>query len=181
MVLCKYKVNNTKMATSIQHDFKDNSKVLSFTFKDIAEWNVGDVKAYATARSKSSDCSIGLANRIDDVLSFVDAHAVDGLKLNWLISPPFDTPPKTNVPQVAGKLKNLDPKLWKGVRWKDFLDPIMNLYDAPEGTRMELWAGNRMALVQAEGMVQAEGIVDTDISYSQDRVYSMKTYDGSGC
>jgi hypothetical protein len=162
------------MATSIQHDFKANSKVLSFTFKDIAEWNVGDVKAYTTARSKSSDCSIGFTNRIADVLSFIDAHSVDGLKLNWLISPPFETLPKTNIDGVAGKLKNLDSKLWKGVRWKDFLDPIITLYDAPEGTRMELRAGGSMVLVQAEG------IVDTDISYSYDRVYSMKTYDGSG-
>jgi len=170
MVLYKYNPNNTKMATSIQHDFKANSKVLSFTFKDIAEWNVGDVKAYATARSKSSDCSIGFVYRIADVLSFLDTHSVDGLKLNWLISPPF-----------AGKLKNLDPKLWKGVRWKDFLDPIMNLYDAPEGTRMELWTGNSVALMQAEGVRQAEGMVHTDISYSGDRVYSMKTYDDYGC
>lgn len=175
MVLYKYNPNNTKMATSIQHDFKANSNVLSFTFKDIAEWNVGDVKAYTTARSKSSDCSTGFVYRIADVLSFLDTHSVDGLKLNWLISPPFETLPKTNIAGVAGKLKNLDPKLWKGVRWKDFLDPIMNLYDAPEGTRMELWTGNSVALVQAEG------IVHTDISYSEDRVYSMKTYDGSGC
>ena len=86
----------------------------------------------------------------------------------------------TNVVGVAGKLKNLDPKLWKGVRWKDFLEPIMNLYDAPEGTRMELREGNSMALVQAEGVRQDDAISQAGISYSEDRVYSMKTYDGSG-
>tara|TARA_B110000046_G_scaffold185849_1_gene229815 strand:+ start:5598 stop:6125 length:528 start_codon:yes stop_codon:yes gene_type:complete len=174
MVLYKYDVNNAKMATSIQHDFEDNSKVLSFVLKDLVAWNVDDVKLYATIRAKSLDCSIGFTNRITEVLSFIDAHSVDGLKLNWLISQPFETAPNTNDSHVAGKLKNLDPKLWKGVRWKDLLEPIINIHDAPKGTRMELRAGVSMVLVQAEGIVCA------DVSYSYDRVYSMKTYDGPG-
>ena len=156
---------------------KDDGEVLSFTFEDLAAWAVGDVKAYATARSKSSDCSIGLANRIADVLSFLDSNAVDGVKLAWLVSPPFETPPKTNAPQVAGKLKNLDPKLWKGVRWKDFLEPITTLHDAPEGTRVELRAGAGMALVAPEGSVGA-GVQEAHDS--RERVYSMKMYEGSG-
>jgi hypothetical protein len=167
--------------TTIQVDFKDNSKVISCTFKDIASWNIDDVKSYVVVRSKSSDCSIGLTNRITEVLSFVDTHSMDGLKLNWLVSPPFEMLPKTNVVGVAGKLKNLDPKLWKGVRWKDFLEPIMNLYDAPEGTRMELREGNSMILSQVDGSSQDDAISQAGISYSEDRVYSMKTYDGSGC
>ena len=163
---------------NIPNEFdKINDKVLSFVLEDLTVWTIDDVKSYVTARSTSSDCSIGLNNRISDVFSFVDSNSLDGLKLTWLVSPPFETPPKTNAPHVAGKLKNLDPKLWKGVRWKDFLEPIITLHYAPEGTRIELRTGKGMTLVVPEGSASV-GVPEA--RYSQERVYSMKMYEGSG-
>lgn len=152
----------------------NDDEVISFTLKDVAYWTVADVKSYAMTRSLSPDCSIGLANRIADVFSFIEFNAIDGIKLIWLVSPPFETPPATNVPQIAGKLKNLDRKLWKGVRWKDLLEPISTLREAPDGTRLELRTRGDMTLVIPEVSI-CEGV--REVYNYGDRVYSMKMYE----
>jgi len=151
----------------------DDGKILSFTFNDITTWSVCDVISYAIMRSKSSDCSIGLRKRIAGVISFLDSNSVDGLKLIWLVSTPHETPPKSNSPQVAGKLKNLDPELWKGMRWKDLLNPISILYDSPGETRLEIRQGGNMNILIPNERGVANVLGD---SLPIDRVYSMKTY-----
>ena len=148
-----------------------NDKVRFFGTDDIATWTVCDVRAFVNARAQSPDCSVGLANRITDVSVFLGAHAVDGHKLAWLVSTPFEAPPMSSVPCVAGKLKNLNPVLWKGVRWKDFLGPIIDLYSAPRGARIEVRPGGAMVLVAATGHVVPERVPDL-----RSRVYTMAIY-----
>ena len=145
---------------------------LSFTAGDITTWAVGDVDAYVTTRSTSSDCSVGLANRLAEVRAFLRSKVVDGVMLTWLVSPPFEKPPKTQHAHVAGKLKRLDPRLWKGVRWKDFLEPIVVLHCAPPGARMVLRPGARMVLT-----APADSMPTTAPGAGLNRVYSMTMYD----
>jgi hypothetical protein len=89
---------------------------------DIKSWTIDDVKKYAMDISTTRQ---GLHNRINKVLMFIETKEIDGIKMNWLISGPYEYLPNSKEKHIAGKLKNLDPVLWKGIRWKDFLEPII--------------------------------------------------------
>ena len=102
------------------------------TKPDIKTWTIDDVKIYATEVSNIN--KKGMNKRIKDVISFIEKNNINGLKMIWLISEPHTSLSGSDVPHIAGKLKNLDPVLWKGIRWKEFLEPLIEYTFTKEKT-----------------------------------------------
>ena len=138
----------------------------SFQFSDISGWNLQQVKKYINL--------IALKNpyfnkNIIKILDFIEKNNIGGEKLVWLISAPYEPLSSTggNL-NVANKLKNLDPVLWKGMRWKQLLEPIILLSEGK--------LGSTISLNEEVGIILSI-VEDKNIEKDQiDRLYSNKAY-----
>lgn len=137
-----------------------------FKYSDIPDWDLQKVNRYVEL--------IGLKNayfkkNIDKIKEFLNKYRIDGEKLIWLISEPYEPLSLTGGHlSVVNKLKNLDSVLWKGLRWRYLLEPIILLSEAKLNSTINF--------NEEEGIV-LNIIDDKQITNSRtDRVYGNKSY-----
>ena len=138
----------------------------TYKFEDILSWKLQQVKKYTRL--------IALKNtyfnkHITKILEFIEKNNIDGVKLIWLISDPYEPLLLTGGNySVANKLKNLDPILWKGLRWKQFLEPIILLSEGKPGSTISL--NEEVGIILS--IIEDKSMENDQI----DRLYSSKQY-----
>ena len=135
----------------------------SFQYGDIPNWDLQQVNKYVSL--------IALKNKyfgknINKIKEFITKNSIDGEKLIWLISEPHESLLSTSRhTNVANKLKNLDRVLWKGLRWKQFLEPIISLSEANQNSTIKFCEDGGVVLDIIESKTVDENRID--------RIYSL--------
>ena len=139
----------------------------SYLFDDIYNWDLEKVKRYIKLIGLKN---IYFKNNINNILEFAEKNNLDGSKLIWLISKPYEPLLLTGGHlSVANKVKNLDSIIWKGIRWKYLLEPIILLSEGEPGSTIYLNEnmGIILNIIENNSKIKEDKI---------DRLYSNKAY-----
>ena len=143
------------------------TRIIRILKSEIIYWTINDVQDYATAVINTTP------EFLDQVCKFIVLNKIDGNKLLWLVSLPFEKGLNQANPNISGKLKNLDQKLWKGIRWKYLLDPISDIYNATDGSELVITLDSnkciKVEILSSTRYVKPKELIN--------RVYTINMYD----